>query len=192
MTKRDVRNDRIDDLLFLSGTPTHCHSSADSTSTSQLGVDARKKIDNSTIIFISCISSIVSPQRHTTSSTVDPKSIEDDIRVLISHSLPRSPQRANVITADNTPQHCIDAFKGLYHRSLVSMSAQLNATISIPLYKGKKSLCMTWLTALGDVPDGRLWLELPSGTHPPSAPQTAWETNPRGEYQFSDRGIKNT
>ena len=34
----------------------------------------------------------------------DPKSIEDDIRVLMNHSLPNSPQRTNVITADYTPR----------------------------------------------------------------------------------------
>ena len=106
-TKNDVRNDRIDDPLPLDDSPTH--SSAGSTSTSQHDADptsigARKEIDSSTSIFTNSISSIDSPQCHTTSSMVDPESIEDDIRVLMNHSLPKLPQRTNVITADYTPR----------------------------------------------------------------------------------------
>ena len=79
-TKSDIRNDRIDEPLPLDDSPTHCHSSAGSTSTSQhdadpTSIDARKEIDSSTSIFTNSISSIDSPQCHTTSSMVDPESI---------------------------------------------------------------------------------------------------------------------
>ena len=35
---------------------------------------------------------------------IDLEGIEDDIRGLMNHSLPKSPQRTNVITADFTPR----------------------------------------------------------------------------------------
>ena len=83
-------------LLVLASTSQH---DVDPTS-----IDARKEINSSTSIFTNLISSIDSPQCHTTSSMIDPESIEDDIRVLMNHSLPKSPQRTNVITADYTPR----------------------------------------------------------------------------------------
>ena len=214
-TKNDMRNDRIDDPSPLDDSPTHCHSSAGSTSTSQhdvdpTSIDARKEIDNSTSIFTNSISSIDSPQCHTTSSMIDPESIEDDIRVLMNHSLPKSPQRTNVITADYTPRgRLFGAYtrrgSGITHASLKYpdvlnaihnialtrprdfttdpyMSAQLNDAISLPVHKDKNNLSMTWLIAFGDFTGGRLWLESPIGTEPPPAPQTAWEKNLRGEY----------
>ena len=108
-TKNDIRNDRLDDPVSLDDSPTHCHSSAGSTSTSQhdadpTSIDARKEVDNSTSIFTNSIFSTDSPQCHTTSSMIDPESIEDDIRVLMNHSSPKSPQHTNVITADYTPR----------------------------------------------------------------------------------------
>ena len=88
---------------------THCHSSTGSTSTSQHDRDCasmldRQEIDNTTSISTNSISSVDTHQCHTTSSMTDPEGIEDDIRVLMNHSLPKSPQRTNVITADYTPR----------------------------------------------------------------------------------------
>ena len=80
-------------------------------------------------------SSIDTHQCHTTSSMIDPEGIEDDIRALMNHSLPKSPQCTIVITAYYTPHGGLfGAFTqrglGIAHASL-TCPAVLNAIHNI-------------------------------------------------------------
>ena len=141
-----------------------------------------KKIDNSTSIFTYSISSVDSPQCHTTSSTIDPESVEDDIRMLMNHSLLESSQRTNVITADYTTRGRL--FGAYTQRGLGITHASLkHPDVLTAIHKDKNNLSMTWLIAFGDFAGGKFWLESPIGTEPPPATRTAWEKNPRGEYR---------
>ena len=185
---------------------THCHSSTGATSTSQHDQDCTsmlddQEIDNTASILTIATSSVDAHQCHTTSPMVDPEGVEDDIRVLMNHSLPKLSQRAKVITANYTPRgrpcgaftwrdlgitHASrpDVFNAIHNIARTRprdftidpyMSAQLNEAMSLPVHKEINQFVHDWLIAFCDFTAGRLWLESPIGTHPPPAPQIAWK-----------------
>ena len=180
---------------------THCHSSTGftSTSTSQRDRDCasmldKQEIDNTASISTNSISSIDTHQCHTTSSMIDPEGIEDDIRVLMSHIGAFTRRGLGITHASLKYPDVLDAIHNIARTrpgdftTNPYMSAQLSEANSLPAHKDKNNLSMTWLIAFGDFTGGRLWLESPLGSHPPLAPQTAWEKNLRGEFH----DVKNT
>ena len=62
------------------------------------------------------------------------------------------------------------------------LSAQVNASTSLPVHKDKNNHSFTWLIAFGNFSGGRLWIESPIGTHPPPNPRNAVERKLRGDY----------
>ena len=55
------------------------------------------------------------------------------------------------------------------------MSAQLNASLSLPLHKDKNNFSRSWVIGLGSYEGGRLWIESPVGTDPPPSIAADWQ-----------------
>ena len=140
----------------------------------------RQEMDNTASVFTKSISTVDTHQCHTTTSMIDPEGIADDIRVLMNHFLPKSPQRNNVITAcgrlfgaftrrglgiTHASLRCPDVLSAIHNIARTRpgdfttdayMSAQLSAAMSLPIHTDKNNLPMIWLIAFG----GRLGLNL--------------------------------
>ena len=116
---------------------------------------------------------------HTSSFSIDHESVQSSIRLLLDHRLPKARQRAtNVVTPDYAPRGRL--FGGYTTRGegvtiasyrfpqVVSaihdiastrppglteepyLSAQVNASTSLPVYKDKSNHNFTWLIAFGN------------------------------------------
>ena len=68
------------------------------------------------------------------------------------------------------------------------MSAQLNASSSLPLHKDKNNFARSWVIGLGSYEGGRLWIEDPLGNEPPPCISADWQKGLRGCYH----DIRNT
>ena len=138
------------------------------------------------------------------------QAVDDEIQVLLKHSLPKSRTRTNVVTNQYTPRGRL--FGAYTTRGLASthatwrfpevveaimklantrpdgsnsepfLSAQLNAATSLPIHKDKNNVGRSWLIALGNFEGGRLWVESPVGLEPPPSPAADWQKHLRGEY----------
>ena len=62
------------------------------------------------------------------------------------------------------------------------MSAQLNASSSLPLHKDKNNFARSWVIGLGSYEGGRLWIEDPLGNEPPPCISADWQKGLRGCY----------
>ena len=62
------------------------------------------------------------------------------------------------------------------------MSAQLNASTSLPIHKDKNNFSRSWLIGLGSYEGGHLWVEDPLGTEPPPCITADWQKVLRGCY----------
>ena len=147
---------------------------------------------------------------HTSSFTIDHESVQSSIRLLLGHRLPKARQRTNVVTPEHAPRgrlfggyttrgegvtiashrfpqvvsaiHDIASTRPPGFTEEPYLSAQVNASTSLPVHKDKNNHSFTWLIALGNFTGGRLWIESPIGTHPPPIPRNAVERKLRGDY----------
>ena len=147
---------------------------------------------------------------HTSSFTIDHESVQSSIRLLLEHRLPRARQRTTVVTPDYVPRgrlfggyatrgegvtiasyrfpqvvsaiHDIASTRPPGFTDEPYLSAQVNASTSLPVHKDKNNHSFTWLIAFGNFSGGRLWIESPIGTHPPPNPRNAVERKLRGDY----------
>ena len=62
------------------------------------------------------------------------------------------------------------------------MSAQLNASSSLPIHKDKNNFSRSWLIGFGSCEGGRLRVEDPLGTEPPPCISADWQKALRGCY----------
>ena len=147
---------------------------------------------------------------HTSSFTIDHESVQSSVRLLLDHRLPKARQRTNVVTPDYVPRgrlfggyttrgegvtiasyrfpqvvsaiHDIASTRPPGFTDEPYLSAQVNASTSLPVHKDKNNHSFTWLIAFGNFSGGRLWIESPIGTHPPPNPRNAVERKLRGDY----------
>ena len=120
---------------------------------------------------------------HTSSFTIDHESVQSSIRLLLDHRLPKARQRTNVVTPDYVPRgrlfggyttrgegvtigsyrfpqvvsaiHDIASTRPSGFIDEAYLSAQVNASTSLPVHKDKNNHSFTWLIAFGNFTGGR-------------------------------------
>ena len=200
--RRNTRRGRTGQSTFTDATGvTSGSSTLDTTFTSEKSTDHPHCTDLLQSIDFGC---------HTSSFTIDLDSVKSSIDTLLLHRLPKARQRTNVVTPDYVPRgrlfggyttrgegvtiasyrfprvvsaiHDIASTRPPGFTEEPYLSAQVNASTSLPVHKDKNNHSFTWLIAFGDFTGGRLWIESPVGTHPPPSPRNAVERKLRGEY----------